>query len=217
MRLYLAFSGEGKTDNRFVPNIINRLISEYMFQNNITAEFSWNIIRRTGSSKNNILDLCKRENGFTLVFFHRDSGNDTWEDTFNNHLSSALEIINNDRKERYLRLIVPVIPVKETEAWMLYDKKLLIDKIGVNLTEQELQLDYKISNIENVSNPKERIENAIEIYKLKLPVKRRKYSVSISDLYDEIALEIELEKLNSSPSFSALKMSLQEKLDKIFK
>ncbi len=84
-----------------------------------------------------------------------------------------------------------------------------------NLSDNDLRLNYRIRNVEKISDPKNVIETAIERHHETLTSKQRKYAVKIGDLYDLIASEIPLSDLDSSDSFRKLKGSLSEVLSSI--
>jgi hypothetical protein len=215
MKLFLAFSGEGKTDYRFISTVIGRLIQEYFIQRGVTVEFSWITIPRKGSSHDNILSACTEAKDYHLVLFHRDSGSHSWNQAYQNHFISAMTVLNNDSKNQFNRNLVPVIPVSETEAWMLCNKTILKEKIETNLSDNDLQLTYKINNIETIADPKSVIEHAITKHHETLTPKQRRYAVKIDDLYDSIASDIPISDLNNLNAFIKLKESLNSMLNSI--
>jgi hypothetical protein len=215
MKLFLAFSGEGTTDNRFIPTLVERVIQDYLIKKHVTAEFSWIIIAKKGSSQDNILRACKEVKDHHCVIFHRDAGNSTWDEAYENHFMAAVKVIEEDQASEYSKNLIPVIPVRETEAWMLVDKQLLKSKIETDLSDKELVLTYKVSTIENVGDPKRVIETAILKHYETLTSKQKRYAVKISDLYDAIASEVSIPDLDNLTSFSKMKDSLIKILDKI--
>lgn len=215
MKLFLALSAEGTTDHRFVPIIIERIISNFFFSKNLTVEFSWIPLPKKGSSYENILRVCKDAKDFHLVFFHRDSGNTSWQNAYTNHFASAIEFISGDDKSLFNKNIIPVIPVTETEAWMLPNKPVLKDKIETTLNDNSLGLTYKVSRIENIADPKSTIERAIGYHNKTLTKKQRRYAVSIGELYDSVASEIPLQDLDVLDSYCKFKKTLIDQLEKI--
>jgi hypothetical protein len=211
--IFLVFSGEGSTDQRFFPILIGRLIEEYFFLKKITAELSWLFVPKKGSSYDNILKACEEGYEHNLVLFHRDSGNVGWDEAYENHFSLAVRKINQD--QLYNKNLIAVIPVRELEAWMLADKDLLKRSIGTSLSNNDLSLTYQISRIERIGDPKRVIEVAIQLYHNTLTAKQRRYAARINDMYDIIASEIDVERLSVLESFKKLNVSLKQVLDGI--
>lgn len=215
MRLYLAFSGEGATDHRFIPILIERIIQSYFLEKEITAEFSWIYFAKNGSSHDNILRVCSDAFNQHCILFHRDSGNISWKDAYENHFASAVAVVNSDQENRYNRKLIPVIPVRETEAWMLVNKDLLKAKIETEMSDSDLSLTYKVSRIEDVGDPKSVIETAILKNNQRLTQKQRRYTVKIAELYDLVASEVPISDLEKLDAFKRMKESLIQTLESV--
>lgn len=215
MKLFLSYSGEGPTDNRFIPVIVERLIIAYYSERAITVEFSWIVVPKEGSSHDNILKACEEGKEYNLILFHRDSGSNSWKEAYENHFLSAVTAINADKKGKYNKNLVPVIPVTEIEAWMLCNKEVFKQKLDSTLSDQKLELTYRAKNIESIGDPKSKIERAILLHNRTLTPKQRKYAVKISDLYDAIAAETPIADLERLDAFQRFRKRLFEVLNVI--
>lgn len=215
MKLFLAFSGEGPTDHRFIPILIERIIQEFFFEKAITAEFSWITFSKNGSSHDNILKVCSDAFDQHCILFHRDSGNISWNEAYENHFASAVAKIDEDLENHYNKNLIPVIPVRETEAWMLVNKALLKAKIETDLSDNDLLLTYKVSRIEEIGDPKSVVEKAILKYHESLTPKQRRYAVKIGELYDLVASEVPISDLDKLDAFSKMKKTLVATLESI--
>lgn len=213
MKLFLAFSGEGTTDHRFIPIIIERIIKDYFLNHNVTAEFSWINLSKKGTSHDNIINNCIEAIDYHLVFFHRDSGNLDWNQAYENHFFTAEKVIAEDNLNKYNKNLIPVIPVTETEAWMLPNKQVLKNHIETTLSDNNLNLVYRTNRIELIKDPKSVIEKAIEIHNKTLTSKQRRYAVKIGDLYDSLSSDIPMQDLDNLDSFIRLKNNLHQKLN----
>jgi hypothetical protein len=80
MKIFLVFSGEGKTDERFYRVLIERLIQEFLFDKKQTAEISWIAIPKKGSSQESILNSCALAKDHNAVIVHRDSDTQSLKD-----------------------------------------------------------------------------------------------------------------------------------------
>lgn len=141
MSRQLTFSvvADGGTDRLLVPIIqwaIHRLDPEVEI---LEPEF----VKRTGS----VMEFLKLyDSGVMLVFVHRDSENAGLEERLR-------EFESPSRSD-----IVPVIPVRMSEAWLLIDKHAVARAAGASSSVVSIP---RLSEIENISNPKKRLDNLI--------------------------------------------------------
>lgn len=102
--------------------------------------------------------------------------------------------------------MVAIIPIQETEAWLLADKELLKQEIGTNKTDNELGINRQP---EEIANPKEVIETAIRIARADM-TRRRRSQLTITDLYLPIGQSVDLEKLELLSSYRDFKNNIRE-------
>ncbi len=214
MNLFLAFTGEGSSDTRFMTVLTERIVEKFLLDREITAELSWTIMpKKPGSSHSNILKASKEAKDQNILFIHRDADNNNWERAYQNHFETAFQEITNDKDGLYNQNLIAIIPVKETEAWMLCNKQILKNNIETALSNSDLELTYQLSRIEQVNDPKGKIQRAIEIHNQALTKKQRRYSIKIGDLYDLIGNEVPLSDLEYLDSFVRFKNRLEEVLN----
>ena len=96
-----------------------------------------------------------------------------------------------------------------TEAWMLADKELLKDEIGITKTDVELGIHL---NPENINNPKNQIEGIIRLSKENQTKRRRNGGLQISELYQILGQKTELVHLEKLQSYVKFKDALINKL-----
>ncbi len=212
MQLFVAFCGEGPSDERFITNLSERIIQEYLFQNNITAEISWFKIKKTGNSEQSVINASIQSKSQDFLILHRDADCESVEICFNNHFQSGLNKVKQKKKEDICKNIVLSIPVQETEAWILCDKSKLQDLIETDLDYNSLNLTYKLGRIESIADPKGIIENAIKIHKERLPRRKRKFAVNSSEIYERAGQEVDMNQLEHLESFQLFKHNLLEML-----
>lgn len=202
--LQIGFTTEGITDVRLLKNIIWKTFQSVAFECNTSIEvYEPELLEKKGETFNEqILNLTIEHNYFHVICVHRDSDSPSMDITNENMIKPSFEGVMNHEGDN-CKILVPLIPVQMSEAWMLVSKQLLKNKIGTNLTDQELGLPTRTRQIEGISNPKELIINAIRIAKHS-STKRRRRDFTIASLYSPISQELEvsdLEKLNSYRSF----------------
>lgn len=212
LSIILSFVGEGSTDNRFIPNIAERLIEKIFLSRNLHATIQWQTIEKKGSCTSEILLNAARQSKYcTTLIIHSDSDNSSPQETITQKLQPGLDLIDHSEEEICKNISI-VIPVTETEAWMLVDKDLLKEEINTSLSNQKLGLSYKISRIEEIADPKQKIINAIQVHNQQLPRKRRKTAVDISELYEPISQRVDLRKLEVLSAYVTFKENIVKAL-----
>ncbi len=152
-----------------------------------------------------------KDYGITILCVHADADDKKYESTRNNKIIPAQKELDAQRENDFCKILVAVIPIQETESWMLADCELLKEEIGTRKTDNELKINRFP---EDVANPKEVIEDAIRIARQDCSKRNRKNLV-ISDLYQIVGCKIELKKLENLPSYQKFKESLREGLKKL--
>ena len=142
---------------------------------------------------------------------HSDADSYTSDSTYKYKIDPALALIKSQSELTHCKNIAALVPIYETESWMLADKDILIKQIGTTKTEAELNIN---GNPEKINNPKERIEEAIKIGRLEMPKKMRD-SLKIADLYSFLGQAIQIEKLRGFESFNDFESNLRKVLIEI--
>lgn len=209
---------EGNTDVRFLSSVVERTLFDIAFDCTGVIETNLEIIEfgRTGLNFNQqILNASKlgfEKYGILILFIHTDSDDATDTQVFQSKILPALDMLSQKSKEEYCVNLVAIVPIQMTEAWMLADKELLKDEIGIKNTDFELGIHL---DAESISNPKELIESIIRKSKEDLTKRRRSKGLEISDLYQIIGQKIELSQLDKISSYLKFKGSLIAKLKEL--
>lgn len=206
--ILLSFFGEGPTDNRFIPNIAERLIEQLLLEQNKEAIIQWQTIKKSGlDSATKILNASKQARYCSTLIIHADADRETPTNAFIHRIKPGIDAINNSTVAVCTNITI-VIPVTETEAWMLVDKHLLKDEMNTQLTNQNLGLTYSQNRIEAIADPKKLLQDAIIAHQLSLTRKRRRSAVTIGELYEPISQRVELSKLEVLEAYRNFKTSL---------
>jgi hypothetical protein len=204
-QLFVGLFTEGTTDDRFLQSIVQRTLEDIAFnEGRGQFEIEVNIINLDKTGKkfvNLVLEASKKgveEFGMMLFCIHRDADAPSAENTLKNLINPAIKVLEAQEGNDSCKNIVPIVPIQETESWMLADKALL--KIQINAT-QKSNSELGIENSpENIASPKEKIEEAIRISRKNIVKKRRK-SLAIKDLYLPIGQALNLADLIQLSSF----------------
>jgi len=210
-QLIIGMITEGKTDVRFLESVIKRTFELVAFE--CTGDIEILDIQKIRVQKSTFIEEVMEaatkgwENyGISTLCVHTDADSINDDFIFQNKIIPAFEAIENS-KEEICRVLVPVVPVQMTEAWMLADTVLFKEEIGTEKSDNELGIHH---SPENIANPKQAIKDAIRIALEHLPRRRRK--LNIAELYLPIGQKINLQQLENIPSYFKFKQSVRNAL-----
>lgn len=213
--LTIGYTTEGSTDVRFLGNIIQRTFEELIFEsqsyNSVAPPANLTCTAKKFSQK--ILKLATLYSSLDVICVHCDADGRSSKKVMNNKINPAFQLVENSDKGKMCKNLVAVIPVQMTEAWMLADFDLLKDEIGTRMSNRELELPVRINQIESLSNPKEKIINALRIAQASKPRRRRK--IKISELYTPLSQKLSIKELRELPSFRAFEENAREALKRL--
>lgn len=212
-QIFAGFFAEGTTDYRFLIPIIEKTLTEIAFdecngQHDIVL-MPLNIERTGLDFGEQISNVAKKgitEFGMTLLCVHLDADDEDANNAYSNRFEPAINIIRARDPNEYCQIIVAVVPIQETEAWMLADTELLKREIGTNLSETDLGFHRPPQSI---ARPKEVIEEALRIVQ-RVSGRRRRKDLTIADLYAPIGQKIETLSLEALSSFLEFKENVRE-------
>ena len=211
LSIVLSFIGEGTTDSRFLPNIAERIVEQLLIEYNVKATIQWQHIQKEGNSSEEVIfNAAKQARFCTTLIVHSDADKAGAKETYKNKIKPALGLI--DEAEEVCKNITVVIPITETEAWLLVDRELLKEEINTSLSYQDLGLTYQIGRIENIADPKKTLNDAINVHHSTLSKKRRKSAVTISQLYEPISQKIKLNDLKVLTAYVSFKEGITTSL-----
>lgn len=205
---------EGSTDVRFLSSVVERVLEQVAFDCTGDIETKVEIINIDKSRKDfnqQVLEASKVASdkfGILLLFVHTDSDSANDDLIFQSKIIPAQTLLR-DQDDSYCKDIVAIVPIQMTESWMIADKKLLKEEIGIEKSDTELNIHL---NPELISNPKSVIESIIRLSKEDETKRKRNKGLNIADLYQIIGQKIELTELEKLPSYLKFRNSLIEKL-----
>lgn len=200
--LFIGLFAEGTTDNRFLKNIISKTIIDIQCHCHTEIEIYDDHINDLEVSKGTsfvekVLEASEfglNNFAMNIFFVHTDADDKNLSKTYKNKIIPAQEALLHSN---FCRTMIPIIPIQETEAWMLANKDLLKEQMGTEMSDNDLGINSKP---ETFTDPKKVIKEAIGIVSQDKTKKRRK-ELTISDLYEPIGIEISLDKLRELPSY----------------
>jgi hypothetical protein len=182
---------DGGTDRALVPIIewaIHRLDPEVEI---LEAEFR----KRNGSVKDYLSAL---QTGAMIIFVHRDGETESLQV----RLQEFAEVRRDD--------VVPIVPIRMTEAWMLIDSAAIAvaaDRPGNDVVVPAPQ------QIESLANPKAELENLLlEAAGNPTGRRRKKFTRSITERRVNVALLIDdFSPLEALPAFQRFQSDLRDR------
>jgi Domain of unknown function (DUF4276) len=211
-QVFVGLFVEGNTDSRFLHSIVQKTLETIAFDCSGQIDiivFPIKIDKSNLGFTQQVLEASKRgmdEYGIHILCTHVDADAPTSLDAYTTKINPAKIELSDKDNIIFCKILAALVPIQETESWLLADKQLLKDEIGTTKSDNELGI-HKMP--ENITNPKEIIENAIRLARENLTKKRRKDLV-IGDLYLSIGQRLEVEKLEKLSSYIDFKNNIKD-------
>ena len=209
---------EGTTDISFLASVIERTLEEVVFY--CKGEFETrleiiNIDKKGLSFDKQVLNASQQgleKFSITLLFVHTDADASTDTNIFNSKIIPAQSLLDSEQDNIVCKKMVAIVPIQMTESWMIADKTLLKEEIGIDKSDADLGIH---KNPEEIWNPKSVIEDIIRQSKAEQTKRKRRKGLNISELYQIIGRKIELTEVEKLSSYLKFKKSLIEKLTEL--
>ncbi len=210
--LSCTFWGEGNSDIRFLPPLIERVI-DILLRGCARSEWEVteiSVLKPKGDGfVEQVLDLAEQSHGFTLMFVHTDADAQTiYDKAMPNKIQPALDKLEQTSSKTHCKVLVPVIPASKVENWKLGDADALKEVIGVELTEQEMALNISPSVLDGKAQSKEMLKHILNTAKQK----SRNAPDDAADIDASLAQKISIDKLLRLESFRLFYERLKEAL-----
>ena len=202
----LALYAEGSTDGDFLPKIIERTAKNILAQHSsqsiqVRLPYSkWNkpvdIVKRDQC----ILYIARETSIYDALIIHSDGDHRGYEQTLSELFEPGKKLVleAKDKAEEICSDLVPLIPVRMTEAWMLADPDALCTVLGKKAEARVLGIPTKAKLVEKELKPKKTLEQIIQAA---YPQQSRDWKYFKLKLYKELGSEISLTRLNEVPSY----------------
>lgn len=215
--LVMALFAEGTTDYRFLNSLIQRTASRILQRHSMSSvdvSELQNIHSGTGLSRvERILRAAQKAHGYHLLLLHADSDARSRDDAWSERIEPGMTRALNESKSgtNLCESMVPVIPVRMTESWMLADPETLIDVIGARTTVSVPMLPDNPSEVERIADPKGTLR-AVLNFLLGGRKHRRRRDFNVGNLYEPLARSISIDRLERVPAFRSFQMELTASL-----
>ncbi len=207
MALYL----EGPTDERFLVPLIQRGLEERIQGVEILDPLVFLESEDRGGERDREARIFEaaRRSGADLFVVHADANARSPDRARVERIEPGFVRIRDGwPSDEPPPALVPLIPVRETEAWMLADRETLAEVLGVDRRRleqiwRELGLPSTPRGVERISDPKVTLDRLLDA--LGSPLKR-------GDLYALLGQSLSLDSLRPLPSGDRFLRELEEAL-----
>lgn len=213
--LGLALYAEGRTDERFLGPILQRLCGDICArESRHLVQFNDEILALTHSPKmqnahrdERILDAARQAQGaWSILFVHADADGDEAKA----RLERAQPAIDRLREAFDQKCQgVAVVPVRTTEAWALCDGNALRQVFGTTLNDHALGVPASAKAIEALSEPKLCLEAAFSVSQA---VGSRRASRTVNERLGALGEQVALASLRRLEAFQRLEAELKQAL-----
>ena len=212
--LGLALYAEGKSDYLFLGPLLLRLCEQLCDQwadepIEIGSVVGIDADHRTPARKpdreDRIIEAIKKVPEASILFVHSDAGNDRSK-AIENCIEPARRLLSEKAgdPDRLKRRIVAVVPVRESEAWILSDGDAWRKATGSTLGNEDLPFPLKPQEVERIADPKSVLNQTLDI----IDNRRGRRRIQAADYFTIVGQAINLEKLGRIPAFRALSEEL---------
>jgi hypothetical protein len=209
--LRLLLYAEGKTDYRLLLPLLRRLVEQMCLDSArgiVDVEDVQGIdTAKKGDRQTRIVEAASGFwGGACILFIHADGAGDP-ERARAEQIAPGMRLIEQTFKGG---ACVPVVPVREIEAWALTDGDALRDAFETTLRDDHLGIVKRPRDVEKVPDPKKELRAAFSA--VAGPPRRRR---RLEDFYTRIGERLDLAKLAQIPAFAALERDLREALRRV--
>ncbi len=202
-QIVTAFWGEGSSDYRSLPILLERVIEKVVSEHGRgeyeicpPIQYAHNEIQGENIEEK-YLALARKASGVHFIVVHHDAGSTSEDEVLTNSFTRGYEHVLNASGRR-CQILIPMIPIREMEAWLLADSHTLDSILGQSqLSADDVPLGPR--EVEGLPDPKQLllqlVESAFPTRRKRL-LEQRLYGVS-----QAIALEMSLETLLLVPAF----------------
>lgn len=214
--IFIGLAAEGPTDLRFLASIVFRTFQDIAYKEcdyDLELQLFLIDIPKIGLDFPEFTKQASlkgvSELGISILAIHTDADRDSYEERKQHKFVPAQSLLDS-AEEDCCKILVPIIPVRMIEAWMLADTALLKEEMGTNKNDHDLGIDRFP---ESIADPKNVIQEAIRLATADKPKRRQR--LSIGELYSIIGDKIELSKLDRLDSYTKFREEVREAYRKL--
>src|SRR5579872_646534 len=167
--LMLGLYAEGRSDERFLPVLIQRTcerilaqFDRFSIEANIPAVIKIKRHNTQLSRAERILAAAYESFGYHALIVHADADDLTPSQARNERFDPGNSLIQRQKpEEKVCKNLIPIVPVCMVEAWMLADPEALNQVLKVSIDKASLGLSGKSKQVELYRDPKDIIDQIV--------------------------------------------------------
>jgi hypothetical protein len=180
---FFAFYGEGKADYEFLLKVIERYLKQLLPHVDFVSDPVYHL--EGASEQERLNKLAQDYAGLHFIIVHLDADGSTEEKALKHRFPTDYEA----------KQLIPIIPIKETEAWLLADYEAFKQVVGTKLSAQELEFPPQVHQVESINEPKEVLKQAIS------RSRSRRKRIELDEIYQAMGETVSLNHLKKVPAF----------------
>lgn len=210
--LGLALFAEGPTDHLFLSALLTRVV-RHMCAHEATEPVDLGEMRHHHSPgrsseaprEERIFEAARADLGaWDILFIHTDGSSD-WQTASAARVAPAVRRLERELSS-YQGRAVSVVPVRETEAWMLVDGDALREVFGTRVPDERLGIPPHPADAEKLLDPKEVLKTAFQSTAPRRATRRRGWDSEL------LAEAVSLPKLGKLRSYKRFEKELRSAL-----
>ena len=201
-QLALALYAEGRTDERFLPVIVQRT-ADHILRQRALAQVDilepWSLKADPGASNHaeSILSVARKAYGFHALIVHADADAPAANHALDYRFAPGQQLVRESKGDA-CRNLLPIIPIRMTEAWMMADFQVFQKVVGTDLEAENLGFPSHPHQVETVHDPKHELRMALQQVFVR---RRRRKKARLGQYYEPLARSIRLSRLQDVPAF----------------
>jgi hypothetical protein len=212
-QLVIALYVEGPTDERFLPPLVRRTAEDLLAGRGIDILDPVIIddeIHALSTLEEQIVRAAQKAKGFYLLIVHQDADAPTRDQALDERIDPSLRNIVQ-HPEDCQQHIVPLIPVRMIESWMLVDSEAFCAVLPGCHAPENLGFPNSPNQVESIPEPKTFLHHSIERGLAHRP-RRQRQRFSFSRVQSRLGESIRLSTLQRVPSYQIFREEFSDVL-----
>ena len=198
---------EGTSDEWFLPILLRRAIQRLCAGGRVEVQVEIEVAAADHQRPDTIIDALDQVPRFDVLLYHHDGSPSA-------PAQAKVEEVRRDVTAVRREPLVAVVPVRETEAWLLADPAALARAVGVPVATVARVVTQRAKDVESIADPKKAV-NSLVATAAGRRVSGSRLQAERPDLYAAVAANLDLDRLRQVPSFQRWWDEMAQALEKM--
>ncbi|MFL6117897.1 MAG: DUF4276 family protein [Catenulispora sp.] len=198
---------EGPSDEWFLPALLGRAIERLCDGCRFEVQVAVEVVVADHQRPATITAALEQIPRFDVLLYHHDGAPSASADAKVDEVRRAVIAVRSEP-------LVAVVPVRETEAWLLADISALAKAVGMPLTTVTEMTARRARDVETIIDPKKAL-NSLAASAAGRRVSGDRLRADRPDLYAAVAANLDLDRLRQVPSFQRWWDEMAQVLEKM--